>query len=65
MVFLPTGIIPSSEGAQEPTVCDIDPMDLVATIRDDLLDPGLTVRFAHCFSGDAFTRKGAPRDKEG
>jgi hypothetical protein len=52
----------SSEGAQEPAVCDVDPLDIVAAIRDGLLgrDPDLTVRFAHLSFGDAFTV--TPRD---
>jgi hypothetical protein len=50
-------------------MCEGDPLDLVETIREGLLvlDPDLTVRFAHRSFGDTFTvtRKGAPRDKEG
>ena len=48
---------------------EIDPLDLVETIRKGLLvlDPDLTVRFAHRSFGDTFTvtRKGTPRDPEG
>jgi hypothetical protein len=49
-------------------VCDVDPLALVATIRDGLLglDPDLTVRFAHLSFGSTFTV--APRatpEKEG
>ena len=42
---------PSSEGAQEPAVCEVDPLDLTESIREGLLDPGPTVDI--------------PRDKEG
>jgi hypothetical protein len=59
----------SSEGAQEPTVCNIDPPDLAAAVRDRLhvLDPDLTVRFAHRSFGGAFTLnpRDTPHEKEG
>jgi hypothetical protein len=60
---------PSSEGAQEPAVRDVDPLDPIATIRQGLLvfDPDLTVRFAHRSFGGPFTvtPKDTPREKEG
>jgi hypothetical protein len=67
-VFLLSRMSPSSEDAQEPAVCDVDPLDLVATIRNGLLglDPDLTVRFADLSFGGTFTV--TPRDspeKEG
>ena len=50
-------------------MCDVDPLDPVATIRDGLLvlDPDLTVRFAHhSFGGEfAVTPRDTPREKEG
>jgi hypothetical protein len=50
-------------------VREVDPLDPVETIREGLLvlDPDLTVRFAHRSFDDAFTvtRRGTPRDKEG
>ena len=48
-------------------MCEVDPLDLVETIREGLLDPDLTVRFAHRSFGDTFTvtPKDTPRDKEG
>jgi hypothetical protein len=50
-------------------VCEVDSLDLVATNHEGLfvLDPDLTVRFAHRCFGDRFTvtRKDTPRDKEG
>jgi len=53
--------VASSEGAQEPAVSEVDPEGLL------VLDPDLTVRFAHRFFGDTFTvtPKDTPRDKEG
>jgi len=51
LYVLPSRVNSSSEGAQEPAVCDVDPLDIVAAIREGLLDPGLTVDI--------------PRDKEG
>jgi hypothetical protein len=47
----------SSEGAQEPTVCDVDPLDIVAAIREGLLvrDSDLTVGLVHRSFGEAFT----------
>jgi hypothetical protein len=38
-------------------VCEVDPLDLVDTSREGLLvlDPDLTVRFAHRSFGDTFT----------
>ena len=48
-------------------MCEVDPLDLIETIREGLLDPGLTVRAAHRCFGDTFTvtRKDITRDKEG
>jgi hypothetical protein len=53
--------------AQEPAVYEIDPLDLIETIREGVLNPDLTVRFAHCSFGDKFTvtPKDTPRDKGG
>jgi len=38
-------------------VCDVDPLDIVAAIREGLLvrDSDLTVGLVHCSFGDAFT----------
>ena len=59
----------SSEGAQEPAVCDVDPLDIVATIREGLLvrDSDLTVGLVHRSLGDAFTvtPEDAPCEKKG
>ena len=48
---------------------EVDPLDLVETIREGLLvlDPDLTVRFANRSLGDAFTvtPEDTPGDKEG
>jgi hypothetical protein len=54
---LPSGMKSSSEGAQEPAVCDVDPLDIVAAIREVLLvrDSDLTVGLVHRSFGDAFT----------
>jgi hypothetical protein len=50
-------------------VCDVDPLDILATIRDGLLvrDPDLTVALAHRSFGGTFTvtPEGAPCEKEG
>jgi hypothetical protein len=48
-------------------VSEVDPLDLVETIRGRLLvlDPDLTVRFANRSVGDTFTWENAPHDKEG
>ena len=48
--------IPASEGAEEPAVREVDPLDLVETIREGLLvlDPDLTVRFANRSFCDTF-----------
>ena len=50
-------------------MCDVDPMDLVETIRKGLLvlDPDWIVRFTHHPFGDTFTvtLKGISRDTEG
>jgi hypothetical protein len=50
-------------------MCDIDQLDPVAMIRNGLLvlDPDLTVRYAHSSFGGActVTPKDAPREKEG
>ena len=54
---LPSGMKSSSEGAQEPAVCDVDPLDIVAAIREVLLvrDSDLTVGLVHRSFGEAFT----------
>ena len=46
---------------------EVDPLDLVETIREGLLDPDLRVRFANRSFGDAFTvtPEDTPRAKEG
>ena len=66
---LPTGMSHFMEGAQEPAVCEVEPLDLVETIREDLLvfEPDLTVRFVRRSFDDAFTvtPKDTPRGKEG
>jgi hypothetical protein len=63
------GCPPHQKGAQEPAMCEIDPLDLVETIGDGLLmpNPDQTVQFAHRSFGDivTVTPKDAPRDKEG
>jgi len=50
-------------------MCEVDPLDPVETVREGLLvlDPDLTVRFAHRSFGDTFTVTpgNTPRDKEG
>jgi PAS domain-containing protein len=50
-------------------VSEVDPLDLVETIREGLLvlDPDLTVQFANRSFDDTFavTPEDAPRDKEG
>jgi hypothetical protein len=48
-------------------VSEVDPLDLVDTIREGLLDPDLTVRFANRSVDDTFTvtPEDTPRDKEG
>jgi hypothetical protein len=48
-------------------MCDGDPLDLVATSRDGLLDHDLTARCAHRSIGGVFTvtPKDTPREKEG
>ena len=49
-------------------MCDVDPLALVATIRDGLLglDPDLTVRFADFSFGGTFTvTPRDPAEKEG
>jgi hypothetical protein len=53
IAFLLTRVSPSSEDAQEPALCEVD--------------PNLTVRFAHRSVDDTFTvtPKDTPRDKEG
>jgi hypothetical protein len=47
-------------------VCEVDPLDLVETIREGVLvlDPDRTDRFAHRSFGE-FTSRDTPRDKEG
>ena len=58
-----------SESAQEPAVCDVDPLDIVAAIRKGLLvrDSDLTVGLVHRSFGDAFTvtPEDTPYEKEG
>jgi hypothetical protein len=56
---------PSSEGTQEPAVCDVDPLDIVAAIREGVLAPDLMVRFANGSFADTFTSTPTPRDEEG
>jgi hypothetical protein len=48
-------------------VCEVDPLDLIETVRGGLPDPGPTVRAAHRCFGDTLTvtRKDIARDKEG
>ena len=62
-------VSPSSEGAQEPAVCDVDPLDIVAEIRKSLLvrDSDLTAGLAHRSFGDAFivSPEDTPCEKEG
>jgi hypothetical protein len=36
-------------------VSEVDPLDLVETIREGRLDPDLTVRIANYSAGDTFT----------
>jgi len=59
----------SSEGAQEPAVCDVDPLDIVAPIREGLLVRvcDLTVRLVRRSFGDAFAvfPEVTPSEKEG
>jgi hypothetical protein len=54
---------------QEPAVNEIDPLDLVESIREALLvrNPDLTVWIANRSSGDTFTvtPENIPRDMEG
>jgi PAS domain-containing protein len=44
------------KGAQEPAMREVDPLDLVETIREGMLvlDPDLTVQFANRSFGDTF-----------
>ena len=69
LYVLPSRMNSSSEGAQEPAVFDVDPLDIVAAIRDGLLgrDPDPTVRLAHLSFGDAFTvtPRDTPHETEG
>jgi hypothetical protein len=57
----------SSEGAQEPAVCDVDPLDIAAAIREGALEPDQMVRFVNGSFAGTFTStsKDTPRDKEG
>jgi hypothetical protein len=57
----------SSEGAQEPAVCDVDSLDIVAAFREGVFEPDRMVRFANGSFADTFTStpKDTPRDKEG
>jgi hypothetical protein len=69
LYVLLSSVNPSSEGVQEPAVCDVDPMDIVAAIHEGLLVRGsdLTVGLAHRSFGDActVTPKDTLREKEG
>jgi hypothetical protein len=60
---------PSSEGAQEPAVCEIDTLDIVETIREGVLvrDPELIGRLRYRSFGETFTvlQEDSPREKEG
>jgi hypothetical protein len=60
---------PPLEGALESAVCEVDPLDPVATIRERLLvlDHDLTARCAHRSFGGVFTvtAKDTHREKEG
>ena len=64
---LPSRVKSSSEGAQEPAVCDVDPLDIAAAIREGVLEPDRMVRFASGSFADTFTStpRDTPRDKEG
>jgi hypothetical protein len=67
--ILPSRVNSSSEGAQEPAVCDVDPLDIVAAIREGLLvrDSDLTVGLVHRSFGGAFavTPEDTTCEKEG
>ena len=64
--FLLSRMSRSSEGVQEPPVCEVDPLDLVET-SGLVRDPELTVRLAYRSFGDTFTvtPEDTPREKEG
>ena len=66
IVFLLTRPSPAIRRCAGTAVCEVDPLDLVETIREGVLvlDPDRTVRFAHRSFGE-FTSKDTPRDKEG
>ena len=57
---------PSSEGVQEPPVCEVDPLDIVET-SGLVRDPELTVWLGYRCFGDTFTviPEDTPREKEG
>ena len=48
-------------------MCNFDPLDIVAAIREGVLEPDRMVRFANGSFADTFTStpKDAPRDEEG
>ena len=46
-------------------MCDVDPLDIVAAIREGVLAPDLMVRFANGSFADTFTSTPTPRDEEG
>ena len=66
IVFLLTRPSPALRRCAGTAVREVDPLDLVETIREGVLvlDPDRTVRFAHRSFGE-FTSKDTPRDKEG
>jgi hypothetical protein len=69
LYVLPSRVNSSSEGAREPAVCDVDPLDIVAAVRGGLLvrDSDLKVGFVRRSFGEAFTvtPEVAPCEKEG
>ena len=50
-------------------MCEVDPLEIVETIREGLLmrGPDLTARLGYCSFGDSFTvlPEDSPREKEG
>jgi hypothetical protein len=66
LYVLPSRVNSSSEGAQGLAVCDVDPLDIVAAIREGLLvrDSDLMVGLVRRCFGDAFTED-TPCEKEG
>ena len=69
IVFLLSRMSPFIRKRAEPAVCDVDPLDIAAAIREGLLvrDPDLAIGLAHRSFGDAFTvnQVDTPREKEG